>query len=114
MRFGSKVSERVNALSHEMEPFGFSLIIKKLELEDPLEETFVGEFELLAGNPALVDDADADDQLAVVSVVYLREYPIEEAGSQTVEIEKVFPSLVATRDLFSRVTRCTVERTGEA
>ena len=77
MGFGTEMGERVNTLSDEMEPFGLPLIIEKLEFEHPLKKEFVGKLELLARDSALVDDADTDDQLTVVSIVWLWENPIE-------------------------------------
>ena len=88
------MSKRVNALPNKMEPFGLSLIIKKLEFEDPLKKKFVGEFELLPRDTALVDNADRNNQFAIVLIVRLWNYPVEEAGSQAVEIVEKFPSLV--------------------
>ena len=43
--------KRVNALPNEVQVLDHPLIIKKLELEDPLEKQFVGVQELLAGDP---------------------------------------------------------------
>jgi hypothetical protein len=96
-----------------MEPFDVSLIIKKFKFKDPLEKKFVSEFELPARDLALVDNSDTDDQFAIVLIVRPRKYPIEEPGSQAIEIKKEFPCFVAARKLLSRVPRCTVEGTGE-
>lgn len=69
MGLGAEVSERVDTLSDEVETFDPPLVIKMLKLEDPLEKKLVGEFELFPSDPTLVYDADANDQLAVVSIV---------------------------------------------
>ena len=50
----------------KMKPLDPPLIIKNLELEDPLEEKFVGELELWARDPSLVDNPDTNDQFAVM------------------------------------------------
>ena len=85
----------MNTLPNKVETFGLSLIITKLELEDPLEEEFVGKFDLMGRDFTLIDDAHSNDELAVVLVVWLGKYPIEKTGSQTIEINQEFPSLVA-------------------
>ena len=61
----------MDALANVMEPFRLPLIIKILELDHPLEEKLVSELELLVRDSALVDDTDANDQLAIVPIVYL-------------------------------------------
>jgi len=71
------VNERVNALADKVEMIGPSLVIENFEFDDPLEEKFVGKFELWLRNLALVEYPDSNDQLAVVSVVSFREYSIE-------------------------------------
>ena len=77
MCLGTEMGEGVNALANKMEPLGFSLIIEKLELDDPFKKMLVCEFELSVGDPVLVDDSDGDHQLTVVSIVHHWEYPIE-------------------------------------
>ena len=113
MGFGAEMGKGVNALSNKMETFDLPLVIKMLELDGPLEKKFVGELELLRRNSALVGDAYPNDQLAVVTIVYFRQYSIEEARSQTIEIQQQFPSFVTARKFFRRVLRCTIERTRE-
>jgi hypothetical protein len=49
-----------------MESLDLALIIQELEFEDPLEEELVGELKLWACDLALVNNADPNDQLAVV------------------------------------------------
>jgi hypothetical protein len=51
----------MDALPNEMKTFDLPLVIKKFELEDPLEKQFVGELELFSRYPALVDVTNADD-----------------------------------------------------
>lgn len=99
----------MDALANEMEAFGLPLVVEELEFKNPLEEKLVSEFKLLGRDPALVDDADTNDQLAVVPIVHRRKYPVEQAGSQAVEVEEELPGLVATRELFGRVARCAVK-----
>ena len=53
--------KRVNALPNKMKTFDLPLIIKKLELEDPLKKQLVGKLELWARDPALVNNLDTDD-----------------------------------------------------
>ena len=77
MGFGTEMGEQVNTLSDEMELFGLPLIIEKLKFEHPLKEEFVGKLELSARDSVLVDDADTNNQLTVVSIVWLWENPIE-------------------------------------
>ena len=48
MRLPGKVGKRVYALAYEMEPLGFPLTIQLLELNTPLEEEFVCEYQLLS------------------------------------------------------------------
>jgi len=55
------MGKRVNALSNKMETFDFLLIIMILELDDPLEKEFVSKPELLKGNSALIDYANANN-----------------------------------------------------
>ena len=113
MGFGSKVSKQVNALMNKVESFDLLLVVEKLELKDLLGEKFVGELELLVGDLSLVDDMDTNNQLTVVSIVCLWEYPIEQTGSQTIEVQKEFPGLVSTQNFVSQIVRCMVEGMGE-
>ena len=65
------MSNGMDALSNKMQVFHLPLVIKKLELEDPLKKILVGELELLPRDPSLVDDSDSNDQLAIVQIVLL-------------------------------------------
>ena len=65
------MDEGMDTLPNEVETFGLLLIIKELELEDPLEQVLVSESKLFGGNPTLVHDTNANDKLAVVLIVRL-------------------------------------------
>lgn len=90
------MSKRVNALSDKVKSFWLPLIVKELELENPFKKKLVRKFELLSGDLPLVDDADTDNELAIVSIVCLWKNPVEEARSQTIEIKEELPCFVAT------------------
>ena len=82
------MNEGMNALANKMEPFHLPLVVEMLELNDPLEEKLVGEFELLIGDLTLVHYSDGDDKLAVMEVVSFRKEIFEQTRSQTVEVEE--------------------------
>jgi hypothetical protein len=96
-------------LPNEVEAFDLPFVIEKFKLKDPLKKQLVGALELRERDLSLVEDPYSDHQFTVVRVILFREYPIEEPGSQTIEIEKELPSLVSARDLFRGISRRTVE-----
>jgi hypothetical protein len=114
MSFRAKVCERVDTLTNKVETIGLPLIVEVLKLDGELEEKSVSEGKLLRGYPSLVDEPDSSNELAEVEVIWLWQYSIKEPGPQDVQIDQIFPSLVAARDLFLRVARHAVERTREA
>ena len=71
----------MDTLSNEMKTFDLSLVINNFELECPFEKELVGIPELPMKDPALVNNADTDDQFAVMSIVVLWKNSVEEAGS---------------------------------
>ena len=107
------MSKGVYTLSNKVKSFWLPSIIKELKLENPFKKKLVCEFELLLRDLPLVDDADANDKLAIVSIVRLRKNPVEEVGSQTIEIKEELPHFVATGDFFSQISRRTVKGMGE-
>lgn len=71
------MDERADTLADEVEAFVLLFVIQALELDDPLEEEFVSERELLVGDVALVHDSNCGDELAVVKVVFFWKDAIE-------------------------------------
>ena len=68
----------MNALANEVDVLGFALVIQVLEFNGPFEKQLVGGFELLLRYLALIECPDADDKLAVVSIILIWKYPIED------------------------------------
>lgn len=77
VRLRTKMDKGMNALTNKMKTLGLPLIVEVLEFENPFKEILVCEFKLLRSNSTLVDDSNGDDELAVVLVVQLWQYPIE-------------------------------------
>ena len=71
----------MDALSNEVEAFGLALVIQMLEFCSPLEKDLVGRFESLPCDPASIEGPNANDKLAVVLIVSLRKYPVEQVRS---------------------------------
>ena len=100
------------------EPKGREVLCKQLQEHDEWGNGHIGEW---SGDiQSSVDNRatwtlgpNANDQFAVVLVVCLWKYPIEQTRSQTTEIEEKFPSLVTTWEFVSRVVRSMVERVGK-
>ena len=78
----------MNALANEVEAFGLALVIQMLEFCSPLEKDLVGRFKSLPCDLASIESPNTNDKLAVMSIVSLRKYPIEQVRTQAVEIEE--------------------------
>ena len=76
--FRNEVDEGVDTLANKMEAFCLLAIIEVLEIEDPLEKGFVGVLELFGRDLALVDNLDTNDEFAIMLIVLLWKYPIEQ------------------------------------
>ena len=63
----------MNTLVYEMEARSLLLIVEHLKFHNPLNKVLVSEFELGQSNHVLIHDSDTDNELAVVTVIYLRE-----------------------------------------
>ena len=59
--FRTEMCKRVHTLPNEVQALDLPLIIQKFKLKDPLKKEFVGEEELLARDPVLVHDPDANN-----------------------------------------------------
>ena len=101
-------------MTNKVETIRLPLIVEVLKLDRELEEKSVSEGKLFCGYPSLVDEPDSSNELAEVEVIWLWQYSIKEPRPQDVQIDQIFPSLVAAQDLLLRVVRHAVERTREA
>ena len=76
----------MEALADEMEALDLSLIIEGLELDDVLTEGKVGFAEAGDRDRALVYRPNAEDKLAEMAVVLVRENTIEDPWSEAIYI----------------------------
>ena len=103
------MSERVNALPDEVETFRLPLVVQIFKLNHPLAKQLISELELQLGDIALINDPDANDQFAIMPIVFFWKYSTEEAGTQTIEVEQEFPSFVAAGEFLRRIPRRPIE-----
>ena len=94
---------------NEMHPIDSALIVKRFKFVLELTKILVGTLEHGCGDVVLVEDAYGSDEFAEVSPVFLREKVVKKSRTKSKDVDKVFPSLVTTRNLLCRIARWAVK-----